>query len=350
MQSARAPQPPPHSKAYCPPPPPTPETPRRCTARATPCARPTAPSRWPGTFATRRARAARACCRCWPRGGAPSTQHFCRQKCGTLARTPQVRVHHYWRAVVACCSLCPAPPPGPAPQLLLLLPGAATWSWVNLLCLCHHAPQQRRTGGGGTRCGGPLVACACARWMSWWAPCLMWMTTGTSCLAGAASPPSKPVSALQGCGGACVLGCVGVRRVAWAPARRAPRRSAGGSLLLLQPPTLSGPPAHRAAAAETLRAKGMLPAIWFIFSRRDCDVAAAHLASQGVSFTTPEGACACMRARSHARPVTAPARQHASDGCIVRRPHPVPTPANAFAPTLRLGTQSAWLCRQRWTR
>lgn len=34
----------------------------------------------------------------------------------------------------------------------------------------------------------------------------------------------------------------------------------------------------------------MLPAIWFIFSRRECDLAARHLDMHGVQLTSAEGA------------------------------------------------------------
>jgi superfamily II RNA helicase len=34
----------------------------------------------------------------------------------------------------------------------------------------------------------------------------------------------------------------------------------------------------------------MFPAIWFIFSRRDCDLAAQHLEMHRVTLTTPQGA------------------------------------------------------------
>ena len=43
----------------------------------------------------------------------------------------------------------------------------------------------------------------------------------------------------------------------------------------------------------------MLPAIWFIFSRKECDLAAKQLEIHGVTLTTPEGAheaCACAQA------------------------------------------------------
>ncbi len=50
-----------------------------------------------------------------------------------------------------------------------------------------------------------------------------------------------------------------------------------------------------------LAAKGMLPAIWFIFSRRDCDQSAQQLDGKGVTLTTAEGeSCVIMpRAISH---------------------------------------------------
>jgi hypothetical protein len=44
------------------------------------------------------------------------------------------------------------------------------------------------------------------------------------------------------------------------------------------------------AVALELEAQQMLPAIWFIFSRRDCDLAAQHLEMHGVTLTTPQGA------------------------------------------------------------
>jgi superfamily II RNA helicase len=39
----------------------------------------------------------------------------------------------------------------------------------------------------------------------------------------------------------------------------------------------------------SLAERGMLPAIWFIFSRRECDLAARHLQVHGSSLTTPAG-------------------------------------------------------------
>jgi superfamily II RNA helicase len=48
------------------------------------------------------------------------------------------------------------------------------------------------------------------------------------------------------------------------------------------------PPVEATVAA--LAAEGMLPAIWFIFSRKECDAAAARLQGLGVQLTTPHGA------------------------------------------------------------
>jgi len=42
--------------------------------------------------------------------------------------------------------------------------------------------------------------------------------------------------------------------------------------------------------ALALQRAQMLPAIWFIFSRRECDLAARHLDLHDVTLTTPEGA------------------------------------------------------------
>jgi ATP-dependent RNA helicase HelY len=47
-------------------------------------------------------------------------------------------------------------------------------------------------------------------------------------------------------------------------------------------------PPRREHLLEHLRTSGMLPAIWFVLSRRGCDRAVADLVSQGVRLTTPE--------------------------------------------------------------
>lgn len=39
---------------------------------------------------------------------------------------------------------------------------------------------------------------------------------------------------------------------------------------------------------QTLRTRDMLPAIWFIFSRRDCDQAAVRCAEDGIVLTSPQ--------------------------------------------------------------
>lgn len=39
---------------------------------------------------------------------------------------------------------------------------------------------------------------------------------------------------------------------------------------------------------QILRTRDMLPAIWFIFSRRDCDQAAVRCAESGTVLTTEE--------------------------------------------------------------
>lgn len=44
---------------------------------------------------------------------------------------------------------------------------------------------------------------------------------------------------------------------------------------------------------EELRRRAMLPAIWFIFSRRDCDSAAARLYASGVCLTNADGRFTC---------------------------------------------------------
>lgn len=51
-------------------------------------------------------------------------------------------------------------------------------------------------------------------------------------------------------------------------------------------PRLFHPPL---AVTHELHKAGMLPAIWFIFSRRDCDLAARQLALHGVQLTSDEG-------------------------------------------------------------
>lgn len=57
------------------------------------------------------------------------------------------------------------------------------------------------------------------------------------------------------------------------------------------PPTcLFTPPT---AVALELHAQQMLPAIWFIFSRRECDLAARHLELHGVQLTSSDGGWAC---------------------------------------------------------
>ena len=64
------------------------------------------------------------------------------------------------------------------------------------------------------------------------------------------------------------------------------------------PPPPPPPPLLLPAALE-LSQRGMLPAIWFIFSRKECDLAAKQLEIHGVTLTTPEGAheaCACAQA------------------------------------------------------
>jgi hypothetical protein len=48
------------------------------------------------------------------------------------------------------------------------------------------------------------------------------------------------------------------------------------------------------AVVEALRRQGMLPAIVFIFSRRECDVAARVLTERGVNLTTPAGEAGCL--------------------------------------------------------
>ena len=47
-------------------------------------------------------------------------------------------------------------------------------------------------------------------------------------------------------------------------------------------------PPRREHLLEHLRTSGMLPAIWFVLSRRGCDRAVADLVTQGVRLTTPE--------------------------------------------------------------
>ena len=53
------------------------------------------------------------------------------------------------------------------------------------------------------------------------------------------------------------------------------------------PSSLPAPP----AVALALHERAMLPAIWFIFSRRECDLAARHLDMHVVSLTSAEGEC-----------------------------------------------------------
>lgn len=43
------------------------------------------------------------------------------------------------------------------------------------------------------------------------------------------------------------------------------------------------------AVTHELHKAGMLPAIWFIFSRRECDLAARQLAMHGVQLASNEG-------------------------------------------------------------
>jgi len=43
-----------------------------------------------------------------------------------------------------------------------------------------------------------------------------------------------------------------------------------------------------------LRRKEMLPAIWFIFSRKECDASTARLDTAGIRLTTPEGMCGML--------------------------------------------------------
>ena len=43
------------------------------------------------------------------------------------------------------------------------------------------------------------------------------------------------------------------------------------------------------AAVEELRHQAMLPAIWFIFSRKECDASVARLHAAGVRLTTDSG-------------------------------------------------------------
>jgi len=47
------------------------------------------------------------------------------------------------------------------------------------------------------------------------------------------------------------------------------------------------------AVTHELHKAGMLPAIWFIFSRRECDLAARQLALHGVQLTSNEGKLTC---------------------------------------------------------
>ena len=56
-------------------------------------------------------------------------------------------------------------------------------------------------------------------------------------------------------------------------------------------PAAAAPPRCRAlpSVALALEARAMLPAIWFIFSRRECDLAARHLEIHGAALTSPEG-------------------------------------------------------------
>ena len=64
-------------------------------------------------------------------------------------------------------------------------------------------------------------------------------------------------------------------------------------LPLPAPPLLLAPaaPATRlpAAAVLALAKRKMLPAIWFIFSRRECDANAEQLHRNDVTLTSPEG-------------------------------------------------------------
>lgn len=50
---------------------------------------------------------------------------------------------------------------------------------------------------------------------------------------------------------------------------------------------------RRRAVVQALRDRQMLPAIWFIFSRRECDSSAQAFESHGISLTSPEGAGSC---------------------------------------------------------
>ena len=53
---------------------------------------------------------------------------------------------------------------------------------------------------------------------------------------------------------------------------------------------LTRPATHTPAVTRSLRDRDMLPAIFFIFSRRECDSSAQAFESHDITLTTPEGA------------------------------------------------------------
>ena len=214
-----------------------------------------------------------------------------------------------WRPNGACC------PPPPAPRLLPFLS-------TSVCC-----PETR-----------PLSRSACAQWRSWWG--LQPMMSGTACPAGSASPPwmrVRPGCRVQAGGQGRAGRGRGASRAAGAraqparcgcsgrsgrsahtsastppmlpralppihsPARSRPRaaRIRRAARHRAHPPPVSAPPTDlctsKPAVARELHGSAMLPAIWFIFSRRDCDLAARHLELHGLQLTSPEGAPCCLK-------------------------------------------------------
>lgn len=77
--------------------------------------------------------------------------------------------------------------------------------------------------------------------------------------------------------------CPAVRSAAPGPRVKAGTSRHGAAADSLHPPT------HGCAVTLEMSKAGMLPAIWFIFSRRDCDLAARQLELHGVQLTSAEG-------------------------------------------------------------
>ena len=150
----------------------------------------------------------------------------------------------------------------------------------------------------------PLRRCACAQSRSWWGP---WgRTSGTTCRAGSASPPWRQASRVAAEAALCWAGrgwqCLGGKDCLLHSMARLPRvcapqhqnaaagKRASAAASCLPTCCLPAAPSHCCCAVtRELSKAGMLPAIWFIFSRRDCDLAARQLELHGVQLTSAEG-------------------------------------------------------------